>query len=148
MGNCFSSPSQSHHHPSGPGPSPGIARLPEAPVGGVMVPGLQTDPGLTFAGLNNHGRPSLDHGTGPRPLPDPSENTPSNVKVGQIYLLPVLIIENYTCVWSTWLSCFILEGFCCSVWLWRQNRWRPKFQERRTFGDNQWHPGWLVVCKV
>jgi len=81
MGNCFSTPSAPHtHHPSGPGPSPGIERLPAAPV---MVPGLQTDPGLAFPGLNNHGhgRPSMDHGTGPRPLPDPSEATPSNVKV-------------------------------------------------------------------
>ena len=84
MGNCFSTPSAPHaHHPSGPGPSPGIERLPAAPV---MVPGLQTDPGLAFPGLNNHGhgRPSMDHGTGPRPLPDPSEATPSNVKVSYL----------------------------------------------------------------
>ena len=85
MGNCFSTPSPSHHS-TGPGPSPGIPRLPDTPAGGALVPGLQTEPGLTFSGLNNHahghGRPSIDHGgTGPRPLPDPGDSTPSNVKV-------------------------------------------------------------------
>ena len=95
MGNCFSSPSPSHHQ-TGPGPSPGITRLPEAPVPGVMVPGLQTDPGLTFSALNTHGhRPSLDHaGTGPRPLPDPGDNTPSNVKVNKKHI----ILTNLPCL--------------------------------------------------
>ena len=80
MGNCFSSPSPSHS--SGPGPSPGITRLPDtAGVGGVLVPGLPADNSLALAGL--HGRASLDHGTGPRPLPDPTENAvQSSVKVG------------------------------------------------------------------
>ena len=86
MGNCFSTPSPPHHGSgTGPGPSPGIARLPDLPAGagGVHVSGLPNEPGLSFPGLPGHGlgRPSLDPGTGPRPLPDPSENTPSNVKV-------------------------------------------------------------------
>ena len=61
----------------------GITRLPDVPVGGVLgVPGLPADNALQMAGL--HGRASLDHGTGPRPLPDhPTENTvQSSVKVG------------------------------------------------------------------
>ena len=80
MGNCFSSPSSPHS--SGPGPSPGITRLPDPPgVGGVLVPGLPADNGLALPGL--HGRASLDHGTGPRPLPDPTENAGQpSVKVG------------------------------------------------------------------
>ena len=38
------------------------------------LPGGQTD----FTNIN--GRPSIDH-TAPRPLPDPTESTPSSVKV-------------------------------------------------------------------
>jgi len=42
------------------------------------VPGLPQDNVLPMGAM--HGRPSLDHGT-TRPLPDPNENTPTNIKV-------------------------------------------------------------------
>jgi len=85
MGNCFSTPSPSHHS-TDPDPLREFLDFPIPRAGGALVPGLQTEPGLTFSGLNNHahghGRPSIDHGgTGPRPLPDPGDSTPSNVKV-------------------------------------------------------------------
>ena len=44
----------------------------------MIVPGLPQDNVLPMGAM--HGRPSLDHGT-TRPLPDPNENTPTNIKV-------------------------------------------------------------------
>ena len=73
MGNCFSSEGGGHH-PSGPGPSPGITRLPEVP------------PGVVGAGLNSDNivpMVPLDMGHS-RPLPDPTESTPSSIKVGML----------------------------------------------------------------
>ena len=71
MGNCFSTeshPGHGSHHTSGVpgGPSPGISRMPPE----VSVPTL---PG------NNDIVP-MDLGL-PRPLPDPTEATPSSIKV-------------------------------------------------------------------
>jgi len=79
MGNCWSQETPSH------GPSQGLGgatpgglgvrqNLGEGPVVMSGLPGGQTD----FTNIS--GRPSVDH-TAPRPLPDPTETTPSSVKV-------------------------------------------------------------------
>ena len=65
MGNCFSTDSGGHHASA---PSPGIPRLTEAPV----VSGLNSENIVPMVPLD------LGHS---RPLPDPTESTPSSIKV-------------------------------------------------------------------
>ena len=78
MGNCWSQETPSHGPSQGlGGATPGLGvrqNLGEGPVVMSGLPGGQTD----FTNIN--GRPSIDH-TAPRPLPDPTESTPSSVKV-------------------------------------------------------------------
>ena len=73
MGNCFSTASPS----PGPGPSPGIPRQPgDTQLGGIVNPHNPILPPFPTPGPTLPGDP---HGA--RPLPDPTESTPSSVKV-------------------------------------------------------------------
>ncbi len=72
MGNCLTTESHSGHNPHHTqggvpgGPSPGISRLPPEVVSVPQLPGTELVP--------------MDMGL-PRPLPDPTEATPSSLKV-------------------------------------------------------------------
>ena len=71
MGNCLTTESHSGHNPHTQGvqggPSPGISRLPPE-VSVPQLPGTELVP--------------MDMGL-PRPLPDPTEATPSSLKVSE-----------------------------------------------------------------